>query len=180
MFENPRRGRQARNFTTNAPKILDLKSSSEQIFSRKLPLAAPAQSLRGLKRTLRSLRNSWGRLVCSMSIKMLYENVVKSGSGSALTFKVRFIWIHLTPACRPAGRPGQYFQSPSLVPLEQTPWTFVLIYAVSSLFSSTQAILCWRSIFFLLVQSNLTCMWFEVAANKNHTIFRDARGIRES
>ena len=41
MFENPRRGKQARNFTTNAPKILDLKSSSEQIFSRKLPLGAP-------------------------------------------------------------------------------------------------------------------------------------------
>ena len=41
MFENLRRGRQARNFTTNAPKILDLKSSSEQIFSRKLPLGAP-------------------------------------------------------------------------------------------------------------------------------------------
>ena len=41
MFENPRRGRQARNFTTNVPKILDLKSSSEQIFSRKLPLGAP-------------------------------------------------------------------------------------------------------------------------------------------
>ena len=40
-FENPRGGRQARNFTTNAPKILDLKSSSEQIFSRKLPLGAP-------------------------------------------------------------------------------------------------------------------------------------------
>ena len=33
MFENPRRLRQARNFTTNLPKILDLKSSSEQIFS---------------------------------------------------------------------------------------------------------------------------------------------------
>ena len=33
MFENPRRGIQARNFTTNVPKILDLKSSSEQIFS---------------------------------------------------------------------------------------------------------------------------------------------------
>ena len=31
MFENPMRGRQARNFTTNVPKILDLKSSSEQI-----------------------------------------------------------------------------------------------------------------------------------------------------
>ena len=44
MFENPRRGRQARNFTTNAPKILDLKSSSEQLFSRKLPLGAPVKT----------------------------------------------------------------------------------------------------------------------------------------
>ena len=33
MFENPRKGRQARNFTTNVAKILDLKSSFEQIFS---------------------------------------------------------------------------------------------------------------------------------------------------
>ena len=33
MFENPRKGRQARNFTTNVSKILDLKSSSEQVFS---------------------------------------------------------------------------------------------------------------------------------------------------
>ena len=41
MFENPRRGRQARNFSTNVPKILDLKSSSEQIFFRKLSLGAP-------------------------------------------------------------------------------------------------------------------------------------------
>ena len=31
-FENPRRGKQARNLTKNAPKILDFKSSSEQIF----------------------------------------------------------------------------------------------------------------------------------------------------
>ena len=45
MFENPRRGMQARNFTTNVPKILDLKSSSEQIFSRKLSLGAPVTSL---------------------------------------------------------------------------------------------------------------------------------------
>ena len=43
MFENPRRGRQARNFTTNVPKILDLKSSSEQIFFRKLSLGAPGK-----------------------------------------------------------------------------------------------------------------------------------------
>ena len=41
MFENPRRGRQAKNFATNVPKILDLKSSSEQIFFRKLSLGAP-------------------------------------------------------------------------------------------------------------------------------------------
>ena len=33
-FENPRRGGQARNLTTNAPKVLYLKSSSEQIFSK--------------------------------------------------------------------------------------------------------------------------------------------------
>ena len=43
MFENPRRGRQARNSTTNVPKILVLKSSPEQIFSRKLPLGAPVK-----------------------------------------------------------------------------------------------------------------------------------------
>ena len=40
MSENPRRGRQARNFITKVPKILDLKSSSEQIFLRKLSLGA--------------------------------------------------------------------------------------------------------------------------------------------
>ena len=55
MFENPRRGRQARNFTTNAPKILDLKSSFEQIFSRKLPLGAPESMLVRVKHTV-SLR----------------------------------------------------------------------------------------------------------------------------
>ena len=43
MFENPRRGRQAGNFTTYVSKILDLKSSSEQIFFRKLSLGAPGK-----------------------------------------------------------------------------------------------------------------------------------------
>ena len=33
MFEDPSRGRQAKSFTTNVPKILDFKSSSEQKFS---------------------------------------------------------------------------------------------------------------------------------------------------
>ena len=57
MFENPRRGRQARNFTTNTPKILDLKSSSEKIFSRKLPLGAPeVVKLTEMNRNLRELK----------------------------------------------------------------------------------------------------------------------------
>ena len=43
MFENPRRGRQARNFTENDPKILDLKWSSEQIIFPKLSLGAPVK-----------------------------------------------------------------------------------------------------------------------------------------
>ena len=46
MFENPRRSRQARNFKTNVPKIVDLKSSSQQIFSenwRWVPLWCTSQ-----------------------------------------------------------------------------------------------------------------------------------------
>ena len=46
MFENARRGMQARTFTANVPKIVDLKLSSEQIFSRKLTLGAPDVLLR--------------------------------------------------------------------------------------------------------------------------------------
>ena len=64
MFENPRRGKQARNFTTNVPKILDLKSSSEQMFSRKLSLGAPVHgkdssigSLRGILSTVFGILN---------------------------------------------------------------------------------------------------------------------------
>ena len=44
-FENPRRGRQARNFSEKDPKILDLKSSSEQIIFRKLSLGAPVKCI---------------------------------------------------------------------------------------------------------------------------------------
>ena len=36
MFENPRRGKKARNFTTNVPIILDLNSSSGEIFSESI------------------------------------------------------------------------------------------------------------------------------------------------
>ena len=52
LFENPRRGMQARNFTTNVPKILDLKSSSDQIFPRKLSLGAPDTFIRRLRQKL--------------------------------------------------------------------------------------------------------------------------------
>ena len=48
MFKNPRRGRQARHFTTNVSKTLDLKSSSERIFFRKLSLGAPVSSDKNL------------------------------------------------------------------------------------------------------------------------------------
>ena len=47
-FENHRRSGQARNLTTNAPKILDLKSSSEQIFyenCRWVPLVTKPRAL---------------------------------------------------------------------------------------------------------------------------------------
>ena len=61
MFENPRRGRQARNFTTNVSKILDLKSSSEQIFFRKLSLGAP---------------DLWSKLLppCACKPELVYRN----------------------------------------------------------------------------------------------------------
>ena len=49
-FENPRRGRQARNFSENDPKILDLKSSSEQVIFRKLSLGAPDNNLKLFER----------------------------------------------------------------------------------------------------------------------------------
>ena len=55
-FEHPRRGRQARNLTTTVPKILDLRSSSEQIFSkhcRRVPLTdVPADSADNVKITV--------------------------------------------------------------------------------------------------------------------------------
>ena len=44
MFENPRRGRKARNFTTNVPKILDLKSSPNRYFP-KIDVGCPCKML---------------------------------------------------------------------------------------------------------------------------------------
>ena len=68
MFENPRRGRQARNFTTNAPKILDLKSSSAQIFSK---------NWRWVPLRYFSVYRRWGTKKCfTKGIKTLYCNSV--------------------------------------------------------------------------------------------------------
>ena len=66
MFENPRRGRQARNFTTNFPKILDLKSSSEQTFPENwrwvpllnVPVTVPPPPPRGGSRACKATRQT--------------------------------------------------------------------------------------------------------------------------
>ena len=68
MFENPRRGRQARNLTTNVPKILDLKSSSEQILFRKLTLGAPDIAATISDADLKS--NTWPKRACLSSPKV--------------------------------------------------------------------------------------------------------------
>ena len=71
MFENPRRGRQARNFTTNVPKILDLKSSSEKIFSencRWVPLLQ-LRSSSGRSHTSVNVYNFGNLFSISLSIK---------------------------------------------------------------------------------------------------------------
>ena len=46
MFENLRRGGQARNFTTNVPKILDFKSSSPNRYFPKIDVGCPCIFLR--------------------------------------------------------------------------------------------------------------------------------------
>ena len=75
MFKNPRRSRQARNFTTNVPKILDLKSSSEEIFFRKLSLGAPAKySLSNIKNQLKDVCKTFSST--SGSLEMHLNNSV--------------------------------------------------------------------------------------------------------
>ena len=63
MLKNPRRGRQARYFTTNVPKILDLELFSEQIFSencRRVPLLISKLATPLFERYLgRSHREPW-------------------------------------------------------------------------------------------------------------------------
>ena len=79
MFENPRRGRQARNFTTNVSKILDLKSSSEQIFFRKLSLGTPGEKCPQSFSHFFLLKD-FSPLSWSLEQARVYENDVYSGT----------------------------------------------------------------------------------------------------
>ena len=80
MFENPRRGRQATKFTTNVPKILDLKSSSEQILSencRWVPLKYDLSSnqhtekVMKYKKRLRKSHSHCHSHLCPSSLKQM-------------------------------------------------------------------------------------------------------------
>ena len=105
MFENPRRGRQARDFTTNVPKILDLKSSSEQIFSRKLPLGAPVfrHISHRMAEKITFLKENLCIFKCFEEVLYIFSSVVKKKIQNAPRFEMEFVlnfamcsadWIH--------------------------------------------------------------------------------------
>ena len=86
MFENLRRGRQARNLTTNVPKILDVKSSSEQIFSencRWVPLIWKPLS------SDRSNNNCWDRTFSISAIVVAVVVVVAAIAGEWWLWSLR-------------------------------------------------------------------------------------------
>ena len=76
MFENPRRGKEARNFTTNVPKILDFKSSLEQIFS-KIDVGCPWWFY-WLSTNLVSINPYWSWVKCRVAFLVLTRE--KTGS----------------------------------------------------------------------------------------------------
>ena len=109
MFENPRRGREARNFTTNVPKILDLKSSFEQIFSenwRWVPLTFSVDTLLNfpmpfniiLTYTNTSRVNAFRRLLalflCNFCKNQLFT-YPSSDSCQSFSLSWRCVWILL-------------------------------------------------------------------------------------
>ena len=122
MFENPRRGRQARNFTTNVLKILDLKSSSEHIFLenwRWVPLITVTLSLKNVllflngfgiwvsvPKKLSSIRTAWAiclekivvrlnsfeRLSVPKKINVIRLNSLGCSFGKNCDWSVRTAW----------------------------------------------------------------------------------------
>ena len=81
MFENPRRGSQARNFTTNVSKILDLKLSSEQNFSENWRWVPP-------------VRDCDGRNICLLvlSSKLTLHHGIKGRASPTSTKVSIFAW----------------------------------------------------------------------------------------
>ena len=80
MSENPSRGRQTRNFTTNVPKILDLKSSSEQIFFRKLSLGVPVLYVTDLPEVI----SSSSRVLMFTDDTKIFREIKTLGDASSL------------------------------------------------------------------------------------------------
>ena len=86
MFQNPTNGRPAGNFRTNVPKILDLKSSSAQIFSenwRWVPL-------------------TFGRLHHIIKKTDFKLAVIKVWSSEAPCKRAQYCWmLHVASVCTP-------------------------------------------------------------------------------
>ena len=96
MFENPRRGRQTRNFTTNVPKILDLKSSSGQIFSenwRWVPLEFLHKNLNREKHRNCTYISSVEELLCwFLANRLNLHSASLSNGGVAIVCPIRSLW----------------------------------------------------------------------------------------
>ena len=73
-FENPRRGRQARNLTANGPKILDLKLSSEH------------DLLQGILKQLNARSVYWSTVFASFQQCLNYGSDKITEAGTKYTF----------------------------------------------------------------------------------------------
>ena len=94
MFENPRRGRQARNFTTNVPKILDLKSSSEQMKSFLGDKNMPISTVWILK-YVQQCYVKWFWTISSLGAPVGERVKLYTGKTGALVF---FFFVNISPA----------------------------------------------------------------------------------
>ena len=74
MFENPRKIRQARNFTKNVPKILDLNIVLRTDIFRKLTLGAPDYISILYHNSVISTKNSKNWVTCCASLQSLNCN----------------------------------------------------------------------------------------------------------
>ena len=84
MFENPRRGRQARNFGKNVPKILDLKSSSEEIFSENCRWVPRRDGRRFRRLGFSCTERFSGKVQCTQSLPLKYYCTLASSKGVSI------------------------------------------------------------------------------------------------